>query len=63
MCCHEYQARGLVINYGEGGGGRWLHKGRGGGHVKFYPQDKGGGWAEKVLAMLKGGEGAHNVLG
>ena len=26
----------------------------GGGHVKFYPYEKGGG-AEKVLAMLKGG--------
>ena len=26
----------------------------GGGHVKFYPCEKGGG-AKKVLAMLKGG--------
>ena len=26
---------------------------RSGGHVKFYPFEKGGG-AEKVLAMLKG---------
>ena len=26
----------------------------GGGHVKFYPYEKGGG-SEKVLAMLKGG--------
>ena len=29
----------------------------GGGHVKFYPYKKGGGGAEKVLAMLKWG---HN---
>ena len=34
---------------GRGGG---LQNGRGG-HVKFYPYEKGG--AEKVLAMLKGG--------
>ena len=26
----------------------------GGGHVKFYPYEKGGGGAEKVLTMLKG---------
>ena len=36
-----------------GGGG--LQNGRGGGHVKFYPYEKGGGGMEKVLAMLKGG--------
>ena len=36
---------------GKGGGG--LQNGRGGG-VKFYPY-KGGGGAEKGLAMLKGG--------
>ena len=41
--------KGLVTNYGEGGG----YKTGGGGHVKFYPYEKGG--AEKVLAMLKGG--------
>ena len=29
--------------------------------MKFYPYKKGGG-AEKVLAMLKGGGGAHKVL-
>ena len=40
----------MVINYGEGGR---LQNGRGG-HVKFYPYEKGGG-AEKVLAILKGG--------
>ena len=34
---------------GRGGG----YKTEGGGHVKFYPYEKGG--AEKVLAMLKGG--------
>ena len=39
----------MVTNYGEGG----LQNGRGGGHVKFYPYEKGG--AEKVLAILKGG--------
>ena len=31
--------KGLVTNYGEGGGG--LQNGRGG-HVKFYPYEKGG---------------------
>ena len=31
----------------------------GGGHVKFYPYEKGGGGADKVSAMLKGGGGAH----
>ena len=31
--------KGLVTNYGEGGG---LQNGRGGGHVKFYPYEKGG---------------------
>ena len=32
-------AKGLVTNYGEGG----LQNGRGGGgHVKFYPYEKGG---------------------
>ena len=41
------QAKGLVTNNGEGG------------HVKFYPYEKGR--AEKVLAMLKGG--GHKVLG
>ena len=43
--------KGLVTNYGEGG----LQNGKGGGHVKFYPYEKGGGG---VLAMLKGGGGA-----
>ena len=33
----------------------------GGWHVKFYPYEKGGG-AEKVLAMLKRGRGAQQVL-
>ena len=44
----------IVTNYGGGGGGGGVQKGRGGGHVKFYPYEKGGG-AEQVLAMLKGG--------
>ena len=39
----------MVTNYGEGGGATK----REGGHVKFYPYEKGG--AEKVLAILKGG--------
>ena len=47
--------KGLVTNYGEGGGGR-LQNGRGG-HVKFYSYEKGGGGVEQVLAMLKGGGG------
>ena len=34
---------GLVTNYGEGGGG--VQNGRGGGHVKFYPYEKG--WRKK----------------
>ena len=42
--------KGLVTNYGGGG-----YK-TGGGHVKFYPYEKGGG---EVLAMLKGGGGGH----
>ena len=39
--------------------GRGGYKTGGGGHVKFYPYEKGG--AEKVLAILKGG--AQKVLG
>ena len=35
--------------------------GWGGGHVKFYPYEKGGG-TEKVLAILKGG-GATKSFG
>ena len=49
---HQLISKGLVTNSGEGGGATK----REGGHVKFYPYEKGGG-AEKVLAMLKGG---HN---
>ena len=41
-------AKGLVTNYGEGGG---LQNGRGGAR-KVLPLRKGG--AQKVLAMLKG---------
>ena len=33
-------SKGVVTNYGEGGGGATK---RGGGHVKFYPYEKGGG--------------------
>ena len=35
--------------------GRGATKREGGGHVKFYPYEKDGEGAEKVLAMLKGG--------
>ena len=48
--------KGLVINYGEGGGA--TKREGGGGRVKFCPYKKGGG---EVLAMLKGG--AEKVLG
>ena len=54
------QPKGLVTNYGEGGG---LQNGMGGGHMKFHPYKKGGGGGIKqVLAMLKGG-GTQTVLG
>ena len=36
------KCKGLVTNYGEGGGGATKREG-GGGHVKFYPYEKGGG--------------------
>ena len=37
--CNVFEiCKGLVTNYGEGGG---LQNGRGG-HVKFYPYEKGG---------------------
>ena len=50
-------AKGLVTNYGEGGGLQ-----NGGGYVKFYLYEKGG--TEKVLVVLKGGGGgAEKVLG
>ena len=39
--------KGVVTNYGRGA------TKLDGGHVKFYPYEKGG--VEKVLAMLKGG--------
>ena len=51
--------KGLVTNYRDGGGG--YKTGGGGGHVKFYPYEKGG--AEKVLAMLKGGGGGTKSFG
>ena len=49
--------KGLVINYGEGGG----YKKGGGGHMKFYPYEKGGR-VEKALAMLKGGTKCFGVV-
>ena len=41
---------GYFTGRGGGGGG---YKVRGGGHVKFYPYEKGG--SEKVLAIVKVG--------
>ena len=61
-CCsgigtHIY-SKGLVTNYGEGGGATK----REGGHVKFYPYEKGvGGGGGKCLSHSKGG--AQKVLG
>ena len=44
--------KGLVTNYGEGGG-----------HVKFYPYEKGGG-GENSLSHAEGGRGAaHKFWG
>ena len=48
--CDITGPKGLVTNYGEG----WATK-REGGHVKFYPYEKGEGGGAKVLAMLKRG--------
>ena len=42
---------------GRGGGGYKT----GGGHVKFYPYEKGGG-REKALTMLKGGPNGFGVV-
>ena len=39
ILCYLLQVKGLVTNYGEGGG---YKMGGGGGHVKFYPYKKGG---------------------
>ena len=50
-------SKGLVTNYREGGGAT---KREGGGHLKFYPYEKGG---KQVLAMLKWGGGEHNKFG
>ena len=50
--------KGLVINYGEGGG---LKTGRGA--CKVLPLRKGrGGGRKKVLAMLKGGTQSFGVV-
>ena len=48
--------KGLVTNYGEGGG---LQNERGGAR-EVLPLRKGGA---EILAMLKGGGGAQKVLG
>ena len=44
--------KGLVTNYGEGGATK-----REGGHVKFYPYQKGGG---KSLSHSEGGGGTKS---
>ena len=49
MDVNQY-GKGLVTNYGEGGGGA----------CEVIPQRKGG--AEKVLAMLKGGAKRFGVV-
>ena len=57
LCCLTLSSYiGPVINYGEGKEGGGATNGRWG-QVKFYPYKKkrGGGAAEKVLAMLKAG--------
>ena len=56
-CGIEIIVLGLGTNYGEGGG---LQNGRGGGHVKFYPYEKGGGGG-KSFSHAEGG--AQKVLG
>ena len=52
--CDICEHKGLVANYGEGGGGTK----REGGHVKFYPYEKGD---RKSLSHDEGG--AQQVLG
>ena len=52
VCCTY---KGLVTNYGRGGGGTK----REGGHMKFYPYEKGGG--RKSFSHSEGG--AQKVLG
>ena len=51
--------KGLVTNYGEGGGGYKT----GGGHVKFYPYEKGGGGGRTSFSHDDGGGGGRHVLG
>ena len=53
----QHCPKGLVTDYREGGGG---YKTGGGGHVKIYPYEKGGGGG---LAMLKGGGGHTKCWG
>ena len=58
---HTQFAEGLVNSYREvgGGGKKW----EGGGHVKFYPLEKGGGGRQKtVLVILKGGAKSFHSL-
>ena len=54
----EYLDKGVVANYGEGGATK---RERGGGHVKFYPYEKGGGGGGKSFSHSEGG--AQKVLG
>ena len=55
MTCND---KGLVTNYGEGGGATK----REGGHVKFYPYEKGGGGAESFHPLKGGREKFYPVL-
>ena len=47
--------KGLVINYGEGGATK-----REGGHVKFYPYEKGGG--KSFSHAKRGGKKSFGVV-
>ena len=50
--------KGLVTNYGEGGG----YKTGGGGHVKFYPYEKGGGGGKSFSHAEGGGAKSFGVV-
>ena len=59
MYCPRLVHKGLVIDYGEEGSNK-----TGGGHVKFYPYEKGGGGeVDTFSAMLKGGGGGTTSFG
>ena len=63
ICCYQITSRsvckGLVANYGDGGGEGGYETGGGGAwHVKFYPHEKG---SEKSLSHAEGV--AQQILG